>query len=361
MIVFVASTPGSAAAFGTIDSGGQNREHERITRAALACGGDGGSEADCFEPRSMDLLAGHDREFGAVGTPDKDELSLPAAHCDNIDFLTGEYPRTREQATDALRDCLDQLRMRVGQGADSAADLLDPQGHIVPDDVTLDPECRFGEATSRDTPDARAKCTSLEGLGRVLHGVQDFYAHTNWADTADPTRPLGPENPPGLNRPGPSPLLDLRGDPTPHIPAELSGGCYALRDQVPGVGECEHRVTHAALNKDRGVIDPATGDTTDPTTPRGIEGDNFANAVAGAIAETRRQWQDFRSELTDRYGKEQAEMMVCALTHDDPANDCPDRPWGQVVGIALIVFFVVAASIAGILRAHRYRHATSSS
>jgi hypothetical protein len=43
---------GSAAAFGTIDSGGQNREQERTTRAALACVGDGGIE-DCFEPKSM--------------------------------------------------------------------------------------------------------------------------------------------------------------------------------------------------------------------------------------------------------------------------------------------------------------------
>src|SRR3954469_10115214 len=109
VIAWLASAPGSAAGFGTIDSGGQNREHERITRAALACAGDGGSEADCFEPRSIDLLAGHAPEFGAVGTPDKDELSLPAAHCDNIDFLPGEYPRTRGQATDSLLDCVHQL------------------------------------------------------------------------------------------------------------------------------------------------------------------------------------------------------------------------------------------------------------
>jgi hypothetical protein len=86
------------------------------------------------------------------------------------------------------------------------------------------------------------------------------------------------------------------------------------------------RVTHAALNKDRGLIDPATGDATAPTTPRGLVEDNFAKAVAGAVAETRRQWQDFRSELADRYGRERAEMMICALTNDDPVNDWPDRP-----------------------------------
>jgi hypothetical protein len=68
---------GSAAAFGTIGTGGQNREHERITRAALACAGDGGAEPNCFAPKTMDYLAGHDREFGAVGAPDNDELSNP--------------------------------------------------------------------------------------------------------------------------------------------------------------------------------------------------------------------------------------------------------------------------------------------
>lgn len=50
--------PGSAAAFGTIAGGGQNREHERITRAALAGAADAASDTDCFESRTLDLLAG---------------------------------------------------------------------------------------------------------------------------------------------------------------------------------------------------------------------------------------------------------------------------------------------------------------
>src|SRR5918993_24217 len=41
-----------AAAFGTIDSGGQHREHERITRAALACAADPGPGDACFEAAS---------------------------------------------------------------------------------------------------------------------------------------------------------------------------------------------------------------------------------------------------------------------------------------------------------------------
>ena len=79
-LVLVASP---AAGFGTIDGGGQHREHERITRAAMACPGDG----DCFQPRSLDQLAGHGKGFGAVGSPDLTEVSNPAAHCDDADFL----------------------------------------------------------------------------------------------------------------------------------------------------------------------------------------------------------------------------------------------------------------------------------
>jgi hypothetical protein len=74
----------------------------------------------CFEPRSIDYLAGHDREFGAIGAPDRDELSDPTAHCDNADFRAGDYPHTRNQATAAVVDCLRHLRSRFGEAVDSA-------------------------------------------------------------------------------------------------------------------------------------------------------------------------------------------------------------------------------------------------
>jgi hypothetical protein len=48
--------PAPAVGFGTIDSGGQHREHGRITRAALACAN---GESARFEPATMDYLAGH--------------------------------------------------------------------------------------------------------------------------------------------------------------------------------------------------------------------------------------------------------------------------------------------------------------
>jgi hypothetical protein len=355
LIVWIASTPGTAAAFGTIDGGGQHREHEHITRAALACAA--GENASCFAPRSIDYLAGHDHTFGAVGAPDSDELSDPSAHCDNADFLAGQYAESRDQATGALMDCVKHLRGRFDQGVDAAGGMLDDQGRVIPEEVGLEPECKGNERNEN-----RAKCAALEGFGRALHGVQDFYAHSNWADEADPALPIGDENPPGLDLPAPSPVLDLRRDTTSSIPAGLSTGCFVVRDEVPGVGECASRVTHAALNKDRGLINADTGEAIDPTTPRGMVEGNFAKAVAGARTETYHQWQDFQSELDARYGTERGELMACALTHDDPVNDCRGGGWGRVVDIAVVVALVVAAGVAVVLLVrHRSRRTSQHS
>ena len=190
----------------------------------------------------MDQLAGHGKMFGGVGAPDSDEISNPAAHCDGADYLLGSYPRTRDQATARLEACVTHLRTRFREGVDSAGGLLDEQGQVAGDEVRLDADCRFfGDAREP------VKCAAIEGLGRALHGAQDFYAHSNWADQADPARPIGDDNPPGQNQPGPSAVLDLRSETTPTVPAELTTGCYVLRDEVPGVGECVRRVTHAAI------------------------------------------------------------------------------------------------------------------
>jgi hypothetical protein len=337
---------GPASAFGTIDTGGQNREHERITRAAVACAAAGtGSERVCFEPRSADQLAGHGKRFGAVGSPDLSEPLDPAAHCDNADYLAGDYPRTRERATASLRNCVDHLRGRFREAVDEADDLLDAKGKILPAQVNLDTDC-----TLDSTQEQRAKCRSLEKFGRALHGVQDFYSHSNWADEADPARPIGADNPPGLNMPAPSPILDLRGTSAPTVPVDLLTGCFVLHDSVPGVEECERRVTHAGLNKDLGLVDPNTGDATNPTTPRGRVGSNFAKAVAGAIGDTRRQWRDFQAELEARYGAKKASLMVCALSHDDPVDDCRRRGWTTAAAAGVLIGLLVGIVLFGVHR-----------
>jgi hypothetical protein len=343
----VGSAPSPAFAFGTIDGGGQHREHERITRAALACPAGAGSDGDCFEPRSVAQLAGHGQKFGGVGAPDRTEVSVPAAHCDDADFLAGDYPRTRDQATSGLRACVEHLRGRFRQAVGLAAGLLDDEGRIAVAEADLGTDCVLDSADER-----RAKCTTLEGFGRALHGAQDFYAHSNWADEADPDRPTGPDNPPGLNLPGPSPVLDLGGSGARAVPRDLATGCFVLADQVTGTGACERRITHGALNKDNGLVDPVTGAATSPTTPRGRVGDNFAKAVTGAVVETRHQWREFQVALAGDYGSARASLMVCALTRDDPANGCrAPAPVARRAGRDGTARTVVALAVPGVLLA----------
>ena len=86
--------------------------------------------------------------------------------------------------------------------------------------------------------------------------------------------------------------------------------------------------------------------------------DNFAKAVTGAITETRRQWQDFQAELTARYGAKEAALMTCALTHDDPVDDCGTFGWGWLV--AGIVLIAVALAVAIWFIRHRKRSATGA-
>ncbi|MCA6092854.1 CinY protein [Streptomyces sp. SCA3-4] len=307
---------GEAQAFGTINSLGQRAEHERITRAALACAAGTASDGSCFEARSIDQVAGHTGTFGAVGSPDSDEIFTPEAHCDDADYLTASgYPRTRQQASDQLIACISKLQGRFSQGVAAGSGTLNGDGTVSPGNSDLSTDCTFTGGVP-----GRGKCNAIEGFGRALHGVQDFYSHSNWADKADPNQAVGVNNPPGLNMSGPAPLLSLKSGRPPaasSVPAQLSTGCFSLNPWG-----CSGRVTHTTLNKDTGLIDPATGATSDPTTNRGRIPGNFDRAVKGAIADTRRQWADFRSALNERYGAERGQRIACVLTHDNPVRDC---------------------------------------
>jgi hypothetical protein len=307
--------PSTASAFGTINGLGQRAEHERITRAALACAPGVKSTGDCFEPRSIDQLAGHTGTFGAVGSPDLDEFNDPTAHCDNADYLNvAGYPQSRATATANLLACVNHLRQRFGQGVNGAAGLFDSNGDLRGDQADITSDCTFVGGVP-----GRAKCNAIEGLGRALHGAQDFYSHSNWADQSDPSRPISISNPPGLGLPGPSPILDLAGTSTPTIPTDLTTGYYAgiFSDKCPG----KNRVTHACLNKDEALIDPTSGAASDPKTPRGQVGGNEQAAVSGAIAETRRQWSDFKTAIINRYGADLGNRMILAICQDVPTVD----------------------------------------
>lgn len=344
--------------FGTINEPaiiGQHCEHERITRAAFACPPDNKiSDGRCFEELSLHQLSGRSDIYvgqgsnGAVGAPDMlDPVPEgPEAHCDNADYLDAqhfglgvEYPVSRQQATEQLQICINHMRGRIEEGIDAADKIVDEGARIIAPEVDISTlDCRFSFPALQMHVFARAKCSAIEGFGRALHGVQDFYAHSNWADDAEP--PFGPNNPPGLKRVDPPVFLDLRSenDISEQVPHNLSTGCFgglftdgpvgkAGHPLEPGSIDCTGRITHHTLNKDNGLIDQILGNvsTPGPNTPRSDFPGNFQRAVSSAIKDSRRQWRHFREAIRRTYGTERGNIMICSLVRDKPATDCYGR------------------------------------
>ena len=50
-----------------------------------------------------------------------------------------------------------------------------------------------------------------------------------------------------------------------------------------------------------------------------------------------------------------AGRIICALSHDDPVNDCRDAGWSRVIGVLLIAAVVVAAAVGTIILLVRRR------
>lgn len=307
----------SAHAFGTYRIAGQNAEHERITRIALECdGSESDTDYSCFQEKSIKQLAGWGGGFGAVGIPDLDEISDGSAHCDNADYMDIDgYPQSRESATRELVACVEHLKGHFHYGLDAAPGMLGVN-FIDPEHVDLNSNCTFVGGFK-----GRAKCNAIEGLGRALHGVQDFYAHSNWVGDSDILQPVGLENPPGLQRRDPAPFMELASPgpfPVESVPVELTTGCFGTP-----VG-CSGRISHGALNKDTGTIGFDWRNLTyaNATTFRGKVEANFWHAVNLAIIDTRRQWDGFRKALIVLHGDSQGQRIACAMTRDDPVRDC---------------------------------------
>ena len=87
--------------------------------------------------------------------------------------------------------------------------------------------------------------------------------------------------------------------------------------------------------------------------------DNFDKAVAGAITETRRQWQDYRAALSVGYGEADAALMTCALSHDDPVTECNDPGPNRLVVTASVVVVVILLLLGMIYYWRRRRRSTA--
>src|SRR5204862_5567512 len=101
-IIFL-TFPAPIRSFGIVDSLkilNQHSEHERMTRAALACKPKESSNENYFKPLSMDELTGREEKptdfFGAISAPDElldltnpDSQEGPLTHYDNADFFNG--------------------------------------------------------------------------------------------------------------------------------------------------------------------------------------------------------------------------------------------------------------------------------
>jgi hypothetical protein len=313
---------------------------------------------------------------GAVGAADIDEFFLDAAHCTDGDFLPiAGYPHSRAAARKAIANCRTHLATRWKAGLDLADKLVTRsqpftivlqevrQGCAFPDERKAKKEwdraaqkAQSGGIAERNAVGAAAlaisallqgrapslrsaKCKVMNEYGRVLHLVEDYYAHSNWADVADPLRPVGIDNPPGLGAGGRAALLDMS-VANPTVNAAAITPCYAL----PGSSNCAGRVDHDKhLGKDTGTVTVVPGPcpgacrtdqlvTGGPTTPRGQVAigavTNFDLAVQGALREVRGNWTDFGTALIGKYGAARGRLMICALTHDDPVPDCTPGAFG---------------------------------
>ena len=144
-------TVASAYAFGTIHGLGQEAEHERITRHALACT-PGMPSGTCFEARTIDMLAGKTGTVGAVGLPDVAMITSPEAHCDRGDHLdVPGYPQTLAEANAHLSQCRAWMAAKLEEAVRDAATLVDAKGHIDDSQIPTLVACSFGELSQQPT------------------------------------------------------------------------------------------------------------------------------------------------------------------------------------------------------------------
>ncbi len=137
-----------ASAFGTITRAGQNAEHGRITRRALACKTESAA-GTCFEEKTLDSLAGKSGTFGAVGAPDRGRGNLRFfAHCSGGDYLdVPGYPQSKAEAKTVLTECRTYMAENLTHAVTDAAKLVNDKGELRSSAVSMRFGCTYRGST----------------------------------------------------------------------------------------------------------------------------------------------------------------------------------------------------------------------
>lgn len=413
--LFLAAIPSMVLGFGTssgrpvVGLGGWYfyQEHASITRAALSCEA-ANSVRNCFEPKTMDALAGGGalagtNGFGAVGAADNYSYkgSGPVEwHCAEGDYIppvingvaTGidSYPTTEAYAKAVFRRCREFVQQelitatgspigthtRKGNyggvlgiaqyyfttnhsrsgplttgytGCNSNCFAVDATGQLSYVPATLG-TCYFSYYSA-----SGSKCYVLNSLGRALHAVEDFYAHSNWGDIADPDRPVSIDNPPGLGKRQVGPFWDLTMSFDQAWTPGLSSGCYPnsesrglpsgaaadCSNRACDIGSCTDRsFKYHGYSKDiadfnwrQGAHPSVTCGSVDGCQPRGAvrfrDGTLVEqNVVRLAITDVRRVWAQEQDVIRSHFGITRGETIICYITRDFATQADADRKCG---------------------------------
>jgi hypothetical protein len=324
-----------ADAFGTYNGIlSQNAEHERITRV-LQCG-NRVQVPDCMQDATMTATAGGRGILGAVGEPDHpvELYAYEFAHCDGGDYFdVSWYAQSLEEANARLQECAFVVMQRLNAAVAAAGNLTDAQGRLRFNQASI-ANCSYPAAVTSSAESAKtAKCQVLNQFGRAMHAVEDFWSHSNWADRAE-FGTISLQNPRGLLQTSIPDFLrysasaGVANADQLQIPDGLISGCD---DSSPAEfiarncgkpGTMSERVKHSDLNKDKGLINPSTGEVSSPKTDRAKIGENFRLAVTGARAHVAQTWADLTAAIRARYPGARGETIVRALSSDTPWTRC---------------------------------------
>lgn len=358
---------GNCFGFGVSPYFGSMKEHAQITRLALACDSvfePANKPEVCFDPETGSNLYSYKfsdfaaslistGNFSAVEAPDNAVTHLsggpPWWHCDDADHVENStYPQSQQKAWENLLECRRWAQKKIGNGLDKKHKLCEAKGY-----ATISYDCYGAAARSHlmitngkinvnqpgfhgvstfipgtgdcnyDGSSGRIKCNILENLGYSFHTIQDFYSHSNYADTTDYSFSI--DTPYGLNNSIIPDFWDLTQEEVSvmRIPKGLLTGCFPD-------SSCGNRITHTKLNKDNAPIEE-NGNTDGARalflseSYRGamrINGvKNNERAVKMAIRATRKAWNDFQKLVIAKEGIDRANMIICAIASDQP-NKC---------------------------------------